>query len=46
MDTDREMLSLEPIANDAEVGRWLAALEEPIGKRCARKQYRSVTKPG
>ena len=25
---DRELLSLEPIADDPEVGRWLAALED------------------
>lgn len=28
MNTDRRVLSLEPIANDPEVGRWLAAMED------------------
>src|SRR5215216_4879 len=28
MAADREVLSLEPIADDPEVGRWLAAMED------------------
>jgi hypothetical protein len=28
MDADRQVLSLEPIADDPEVGRWLAAMED------------------
>lgn len=28
METEREVLTLEPMAGDPEVGRWLAAMED------------------
>jgi hypothetical protein len=37
----RERLTLEPIADDAEVGRWLAALED--GRRDTPRELESIT---
>jgi len=28
METEREVLALEPMADDPEVGRWLSAMED------------------
>jgi hypothetical protein len=38
--TERERLTLEPIADDAEVGRWLAALED--GRRDTLRELERV----
>ena len=43
MSTPRERLALEPIADDPEVGRWLAALED--GRRDTLRELEGVT-PG
>lgn len=41
MSPDREVLALEPISDDPEVGRWLAALED--GRRDTLRELAGVT---
>ena len=41
MTADREILALQPIADDPEVGRWLAALED--GRRDTLRELDRVT---
>ena len=42
-DTAREVLTLEPMADDPEVGRWLAALED--ARRDTIRELATVTAP-